>query len=85
LLISNFGSGFSSLGYLRSLPITGLKIDRGFVAGLGQHTGGDAIVRSIVALSHALGLTVVADGVETKAQSEALAALGVALGQASLV
>jgi diguanylate cyclase (GGDEF)-like protein len=81
VLISNFGSGFSSLGYLRSLPITGLKIDRGFVAGLGQHTGGDAIVRSIVALSHALGLTVVADGVETKAQSEALAALGVALGQ----
>jgi EAL domain-containing protein (putative c-di-GMP-specific phosphodiesterase class I) len=83
LLISNFGTGYSSLGYLRSLPITGLKIDRSFVAGLGQRPY-DEIVRAIVALSHALALTVVADGVETKAQSEALAALGVTLGQGYL-
>jgi diguanylate cyclase (GGDEF)-like protein len=81
LLVSNFGSGYSSLSYLHSLPVTGLKIYRDFVAGLGQRSGDDPIVHAIVQLSHALGLTVVADGVETKAQSEALAALGVTLGQ----
>jgi diguanylate cyclase len=81
LIISDFGSGYSSLSYLHSLPVTGLKIYRDFVAGLGQRSGDDPIVRAIVQLSQALGLTVVADGVETKAQSEALAALGVTLGQ----
>ncbi|GAA3452664.1 putative bifunctional diguanylate cyclase/phosphodiesterase [Dactylosporangium matsuzakiense] len=85
LLINSFGTGYSSLSYLQALPVTGLKIDRSFVAGLGQGTGDDAIVRAIVALSHALELTVVADGVETKAQSEALAALGVTLGQGWLL
>jgi len=84
LFIRGFGSGYSSLSYLRSLPITGLKIDRAFLYDLLQRSDNDAIVRAIVALSHALELTVVAEGVETKEQSEALAALGVTLGQGYL-
>lgn len=83
VLIDNFGTGYSSLSYLRSLPITSLKIHRSFVTDLGQGPY-DEIVRAIVALSHGLGLTVVADGVETEAQSEALTALGVTLGQGYL-
>jgi diguanylate cyclase (GGDEF)-like protein len=81
LLIDDFGTGFSALGYLRRFPVTGVKIDRSFVIGLGVNVEDDEIVRAVVAMSHALGLSVIAEGVETPLQREALWAVGVVNGQ----
>jgi EAL domain-containing protein (putative c-di-GMP-specific phosphodiesterase class I) len=81
LLIDDFGTGFSALGYLRRFPVTGVKVDRSFVTGLGSSTEDEEIVRAVVAMSHALGLTVIAEGVETPLQRDALAAMGVPNGQ----
>ncbi|HWS39001.1 MAG TPA: EAL domain-containing protein [Actinoplanes sp.] len=81
LLVDDFGTGFSALGYLRRFPVTGVKIDRSFVTGLGVNLEDDEIVRAVVAMSHALGLTVIAEGVETPLQREALHAVGVINGQ----
>ena len=81
LLIDDFGTGFSALGYLRRFPVTGVKIDRSFVTGLGVSTEDDEIVRAVVAMSHALGLDVIAEGVETRLQRDTLAAVGVVHGQ----
>lgn len=81
LLIDDFGTGFSALGYLRRFPVTGVKIDRSFVTGLGVGSGDDEIVRAVVAMSHALGLKVIAEGVETRVQRDALDAIGVTHGQ----
>ena len=75
LALDDFGTGYSSLSYLRSFPIDELKIDRSFVSGL---DGGDdaSVVAGIIRLSEALGLTTVAEGVETDAQAGVLARLG---------
>lgn len=81
LSVDDFGTGFSALGYLRRHPVTGVKIDRAFVDGLGRDAEDEEIVRAIVAMSSALGLSVVAEGVETEAQRNVLVALGVSLGQ----
>ncbi len=81
LLIDDFGTGFSALGYLRKFPVTGLKIDRSFVIGLGQCPEDHEIVRAIASMSRALGLSVIAEGVETRVQRDALAAAGVPNGQ----
>jgi diguanylate cyclase (GGDEF)-like protein len=81
LLVDDFGTGFSALGYLRRFPVTGVKIDRSFVTGLGVNHEDDEIVRAVVAMSHALGLSVIAEGVETPLQREALYAVGVVNGQ----
>lgn len=81
LLIDDFGTGFSALGYLRRFPVTGVKIDRSFVTGLGSSTEDEAIVRAVIAMSQALGLSVIAEGVETLVQRDALAAMGVSNGQ----
>ncbi|GLW28128.1 putative bifunctional diguanylate cyclase/phosphodiesterase [Actinoplanes regularis] len=81
LLVDDFGTGFSSLGYLRRFPVTGVKIDRSFVTGLGKNEQDDEIVRAVVAMSHALGLFVIAEGVETPLQRDALFHLGVVNGQ----
>ncbi|GAA2708483.1 putative bifunctional diguanylate cyclase/phosphodiesterase [Actinoplanes palleronii] len=81
LLVDDFGTGFSALGYLRRFPVTGVKIDRSFVTGLGKNDQDDEIVRAVVAMSHALGLSVIAEGVETKLQREALYQVGVVNGQ----
>lgn len=78
----DFGTGYSSLSYLRSFPLDFVKIDRSFVAELTHNGGaGPAIVRSIVDLSHALGMAVVAEGVETAAQQHELVTLGCDLAQ----
>jgi diguanylate cyclase (GGDEF)-like protein len=84
LVVDDFGTGYSALGYLRRHPVTGVKIDRSFVAGLGQRAEDDEIARAVVAMAGALGLSIVAEGVETPAQQEALSALGVAMGQGYL-
>jgi diguanylate cyclase (GGDEF)-like protein len=81
LLVDDFGTGFSALGYLRRFPVTGVKVDRSFVAGLGQSVPDGEIVRAVVAMSSAMGLSVVAEGVETRGQRDALAAAGVTQGQ----
>ena len=79
--IDDFGTGQSSLGYLRSLPVHSLKIDSSFVDGLGRDPEGAAIVSAVVHLGHALGLAVTAEGVETTRQLSELRALGCDLGQ----
>ncbi|GAB2566162.1 hypothetical protein Aab01nite_46620 [Paractinoplanes abujensis] len=81
VLIDDFGTGYSPLGHLRRFPVTGIKIDRSFVAGLGSSREDDEIVRAVVAMSRALGHTVIAEGVETRLQRDALAAVGVTRGQ----
>jgi diguanylate cyclase (GGDEF)-like protein/PAS domain S-box-containing protein len=84
--VDDFGTGFSSLAYLLSLPVDLLKIDRSFVVALNADGGGPAaaIVRAIAALADALGLRVLAEGVETPEQLSELDSLGVQHGQGFL-
>ncbi|MCP2241836.1 PAS domain S-box-containing protein/diguanylate cyclase (GGDEF) domain-containing protein [Lentzea aerocolonigenes] len=76
LAIDDFGTGHSSLAQLLTLPLDTLKIDRSFTSGLGESDEAEAIVTSIVAMAHAVDLTVVAEGVETVEQLEILRSLG---------
>jgi diguanylate cyclase (GGDEF)-like protein/PAS domain S-box-containing protein len=73
--LDDFGTGYASLAYLRRLPVDFVKIDRSFVGGLGECSDDAAIVNAIVDLSHALGLQVVTEGVESLAQRRALEAM----------
>jgi diguanylate cyclase (GGDEF)-like protein len=84
IVVDDFGTGYSALGYLRRHPVTGVKVDREFVGGLGRNAQDEEIVRAVVAMSSALRLTVVAEGVETPTQRGVLEALGVVLGQGRL-
>ncbi|QYG94942.1 EAL domain-containing protein [Iamia sp. SCSIO 61187] len=74
--VDDFGTGWSSLRYLRQFPVDVLKIDRSFVAGLGRDTEDEAIVAAVIDLAHALGLSAVAEGVEEQIQLDRLRALG---------
>jgi diguanylate cyclase (GGDEF)-like protein/PAS domain S-box-containing protein len=76
LAIDDFGTGGSSLTYLRRYPFDELKIDRGFVTGLGQSPADDAIVAATIDMAHALGMIVAAEGVETERQRSRLVELG---------
>jgi diguanylate cyclase (GGDEF)-like protein len=76
LSIDDFGTGYSSLGYLRQLPAEELKIDASFVKDLDQSADARAVIDAVIKLAHALGLKVVAEGVETVRQQTILSELG---------
>lgn len=79
--IDDFGTGFSSLGYLHRFPVDGLKIDRTFVEALDGSSQSATMVRTILSLAGNLGLGVIAEAIETEAQADQLAALGCVLVQ----
>ncbi len=81
LSLDDFGTAYSSLGYLTHLPLDALKIDRSFVDGLGTERRDTAITEAIIAMSRALSLDVVAEGVETQLQVDELVRLGCQLAQ----
>ncbi len=84
LALDDFGTGYACLTLLKRLPLSVLKVDRGFVAGLPGDAGDLAIVRALRDLTRALGLTMVAEGVETEAQRAMLTDLGCDEGQGYL-
>ena len=77
--IDDFGTGYSSLSYLQNFPVTAIKVDQSFVADL--NSGDPGLVRSILSIADALGLTTVAEGVEDAHQLELLDELGCDLAQ----
>jgi diguanylate cyclase (GGDEF)-like protein len=82
--IDDFGTGYSSLAALKRLPVEVVKVDRGFVDGLGTDPDDSAIVASVLSLAHAMGLHVIAEGVETPLQAAELVSLGCNVAQGFL-
>lgn len=83
LAMDDFGTGYSSLSHLQRFPIDVLKIDRSFVSTITDRVG-EALIRAVLDLAHALGIETVAEGVETEEQRSALIALGCRHGQGHL-
>jgi EAL domain-containing protein (putative c-di-GMP-specific phosphodiesterase class I) len=79
--MDDFGTGYSSLAYLQRLPIDVLKIDKSFVSGMMIDPDAVAIVRAVLSLADALGMTTTAEGIETVELATTLATLGCAHGQ----
>lgn len=84
IAVDDFGTGYSSLDYLRTLPVDVVKIDRSFVSDIGSDTARRAIVQAVTDLGHALGLTIVAEGIEREDEAQMVRALGCDLGQGFL-
>ena len=84
LMVDDFGTGFSALSHLRDLPVSGIKVDRTFTAGLGRDRQCDRIVEALTGLARGLGVDIVAEGVETTEQRDVLASLGCAHAQGYL-
>jgi diguanylate cyclase (GGDEF)-like protein len=84
LHLDDFGTGYSSLGYLTRFPLETIKIDRVFVARLGLDDRATALVDGIIAMAHSLGLSTVAEGIETEEQRDTLTGMGCDFGQGYL-
>jgi diguanylate cyclase (GGDEF)-like protein len=85
VVLDDFGTGYSSLGYLPRFPLDGVKLDRSFVAGLDEVREAAAIVAAVVQMGQALGLRVVAEGIEHRGQLRELVSLGCDLAQGYLL
>ncbi len=85
LALDDFGTGYSSLSYVRSFPVDAVKIDRVFVDGLARDAGTTALVQAIVKLGHGLSLEVIAEGIERRAQVDALLEIECTRGQGWLL
>jgi len=81
LVLDDFGTGWSSLAYLRQLPLDTIKIDKAFVTELDETDRNVAIVQAVLSLAHGLGVSVVAEGIETPLQARRLRELGCDMGQ----
>ena len=84
IAIDDFGTGFSSLAQLRILPVDVIKIDKAFIDGIGATGADESVVVAIIRLAEALGIQIVAEGVETPAQRTRLIELGCNLAQGFL-
>ena len=84
LVLDDFGTGFSSLSYLKRFPLHTLKVDRTFVAGINTNDDDRAIVKATVEMAHAVGMNVVAEGVETADQLALVRELGCEYAQGYL-
>jgi diguanylate cyclase (GGDEF)-like protein/PAS domain S-box-containing protein len=84
VVLDDFGTGYSSLSYLSRLPLDVIKVDRSFVAGLGESPANLAIIRAVVGLAQGLGISVTAEGIERTDQLDALRELGCDRGQGFL-
>jgi diguanylate cyclase (GGDEF)-like protein/PAS domain S-box-containing protein len=84
LAVDDFGTGYSSLSYLSTFPLDIIKIDKSFVDNVAHSREGEAIVRAVVDLSHTLGLSIIAEGVEEADQADALEGLGCEMAQGYL-
>ncbi len=84
LALDDFGTGYSSLSYLQRFALDEIKLDRSFTSGIGHGGSEDAITGAVLALARALGVPVVAEGIEHDHQAETLRGLGCAYGQGYL-
>ena len=84
IALDDFGTGYASLTHLKAFPVSWLKIDRSFVSKLEQDDDSAAIIRAVIGLAHSIGVKVVAEGVETQAQSDFLTTAGCDVGQGYL-
>jgi len=75
ILIDDFGTGYSSLAYIERLPISGIKVDKMFVQGLGRSPIGSEVVKEVIVLAAALDVRLICEGVETRAQADILGAM----------
>ena len=81
IAVDDFGAGYSSLQYLRTLKVDRIKIDRTFITGLQDHAGDRVLVQAMLGIGSALGIEVVAEGIETASDMQALRSLGCPVGQ----